>query len=315
MVLYLIDRYKKESKERKLEEGLSIYGKTTKVWMWILIVILISSVFTFAISSFLGLYSAQINTKYEPVNENSIEDESENSCNPDENIETKAVNANSASDNLETVQDSFEKEQDNDVDARNSDKKGDGLSASTIVGIISFVVILASVVGLFVIQYRANNKVVDKYDEILHSRFGALETTIRGLYYKQKDTPASGDPSKEDSSKDERCDVKKVEDLISIYQNEIENIKNQEKRISTIMIGFLSVIGTCIATSLSELDKLQIGLDEWFTFAILLLIIGVLLCLPFYFANEINPTRDKYMSMLNLLRQYHVYLVGDNKDE
>lgn len=177
---------------------------------------------------------------------------------------------------------------------------------------------LISIVGMVVplitmcwIINRASKKLANHIEKNLQSRFKALVNVLMTMYYPTKIVK----DEKINNEYAAKIDVLKVEKLVDIYESELKRIDDDESRRSKVLVGFLSVIGTCIATTVAEMRNWGISFNDWFFIVEVLIVIAFFISVPIYFVNEINPTKDKYKSMLAILKQYLVYIVEEDKKD
>jgi hypothetical protein len=277
----LIEKYEDGLKEQKISTGVRLYEKNTSITMGILIGILVLSLIVFEVMLAIGTSDV----------DNTV-------GNVSKNIE------NAQSTEVESFIDEIDVEKQQAEMANESNKKDWPYISIAIVALASAGL---TIIALFSVDHFAMKNASKRIETNLRQRFKVLSDAIYTMYYKEAD-------EKNINMREERgVDITKTKELIQIYTDEVANIKEVEKHRNAMVIALFSGGWTLINTVISEINKNSVIEIDWIKTIGSFLVIAFLGVFPVYFYNEINPVREKYQSMLNILKQYLVYSIEDDK--
>ncbi len=95
----------------------------------------------------------------------------------------------------------------------------------------------------------------------------------------------------------------KVENLISIYQEYIDNETNKEKKRDKSIVAGFSALGGILTVTLENMELIGIGLDKWLYLAVFLFIFVVEAGITIYMFSFFDSLKRKYERMTKDLRE------------
>lgn len=128
----------------------------------------------------------------------------------------------------------------------------------------------------------------------------AVERKNRTLEHKKDEYIRKIDSLDTLLKKDFSIDSKeKIEILKNKYKQYIDDKKESEKRKNKIIVTLFSALSGILSISFSNLDKIDIGLEQWIYFAVFLLVFISSACGLIHLDNYLDSLKQKYNSMIN----------------
>lgn len=301
----LIDKYKEEVK-KKVETGISIYTKGQRRTIVALLILLCASALVLVIYSLIecywNLYGQNLEAKTGATRQELtllVEDFSK--------VSTDDGYSEALSEREVAILSQYEPENwDNTVGTINYalTEMNRMEKHARIFMLSSFAAMLITLLALYILERCAIKKASNDLDTMLHNKFAVLRDVLKSLYYT--------DDSKE---KVEEIDKEKIDELICIYSTSLEEAKEEKNSGKKVLVTFLSAVGTIISVSLANLDKLGMGVEDWAIMVAVILFIAIVVYFVMTVVYEFDSTISNYKYMLDILHQYKVFIVEDDKKE